>query len=411
MALVGRLEDLQLTELFHVLSLFKKSGRLTLSHGDENGVFLFNKGKIFHASNGSTRPFLGAKLIEQGLITEETLEQALAVQKHETEWRKLGAVLVEMGALTREMLEDAVRQELQDITEHFLHWDSGFFSFKPVTPDGGTAESPHESELADGIDTDHFVLEMLTRVDEVGGSAAVTPSPRSQDLREGSSGQKVRKLLDYMVDPGSGVFKVDPADAVTQWPDDLAELRTLMTEIQLRPTSFTGEIALLILRYATRVVNRGALFGVTSAGISGIGQFGIGGAGDSTPQVDRRIRQIVIPANEPSVFFEVIERMSTYHGALKPCSWNNYLVDQLGGSVPPEVVAVPIVVEGMIAAIFYGDNLPGEHPITAIHGLELLMIESGLALEKNLLRERLRGVEDRLRAVEGEIREDGGVTE
>jgi hypothetical protein len=79
--------------------------------------------------------------------------------------------------------------------------------------------------------------------------------------------------------------------------------------------------------------------------------------------------------------------------------------------VPPEVVAVPIVVEGMIAAIFYGDNLPGEHPITAIHGLELLMIESGLALEKNLLRERLRGVEDRLRAVEGEIREDGGVTE
>lgn len=413
MALVGRLEDLQLTELFHVLSLFKKSGRLTLSSGDENGVFLFNKGKIFHASNGSTRPFLGAKLMEQGLITQETLEQALAVQKHDTEWRKLGTVLVEMGALTKEMLEDVIRKELQDITEHFLHWDSGFFSFKPVASGGevGSSEGTPESELADGIDTDHFVLEMLTRVDEVGGSAAVKPVPRSKDLRDGTSGQKVRQLLDYMVDPGSGVYKVDPADAVTQWPDDLAELRTLMTEIQLRPASFTGEIALLILRYATRVVNRGALFGVSSEGISGIGQFGIGGAGESASLVDRRVRQIVIPAHEPSVFFEVIERMSTYHGPLKPCEWNSYLVDQLGGTVPPEVVAIPIVVEGMIAAIFYGDNLPGDHPITSIHGLELLMIESGLAMEKNLLRERLRGVEEKLRAVEGEIRDDEGETE
>ncbi len=413
MALVGRLEDLQLTELFHVLSLFKKSGRLTLSHGDENGVFLFNKGKIFHASNGSTRPFLGARLVESGLITQETLDQALAVQKHDTEWRKLGTVLVEMGALTREMLEGVIRQELQDITEHFLHWDSGFFGFKPVAPEGEapSADGSGDTDLADGIDTDHFVLEMLTRVDEVGGSAAVRPVPRSRDLRDGSSGKKFREMLDYMVDPGSGVYKVDPADAVTQWPDDLAELRTLMTEIQLRPASFTGEIALLILRYATMVVNRGALFGVSSAGVSGIGQFGIGGAGESASMVDRRVRQIVVPAQEPSLFFEVIERMSTYHGPLKPCPWNNYLVDQLGGAVPPEVVAIPIVVEGMIAAIFYGDNLPGDHPITSIHGLELLMIESGLAMEKNLLRDRLRSVEDKLRAVEGRIGDDGGETE
>jgi hypothetical protein len=181
-----------------------------------------------------------------------------------------------------------------------------------------------------------------------------------------------------------------------------------MTEIQLRPASFTGEIALLILRYATRVVNRGVLFGVSPEGISGIGQFGFGDDADGGPHIDRRIRQIVIPAHEPSVFFEVIERMSTYHGPLKPCSWNNYLVDQLGGAVPPEVVVIPIVVEGIIAAIFFGDNLPGGHPITSIHGLELLMIESGLAIEKNLLSEKLRCVQEKLRAVEGELETSGG---
>jgi hypothetical protein len=51
MALVGRLEDLRLAEIFQVLALFRKSGTLTLSRGDATGVFLFNEGKVFHASN------------------------------------------------------------------------------------------------------------------------------------------------------------------------------------------------------------------------------------------------------------------------------------------------------------------------------------------------------------------------
>jgi hypothetical protein len=34
MALVGRLEDLRLAELFQLIALFRKSGKLTLSRGD-----------------------------------------------------------------------------------------------------------------------------------------------------------------------------------------------------------------------------------------------------------------------------------------------------------------------------------------------------------------------------------------
>ena len=126
--------------------------------------------------------------------------------------------------------------------------------------------------------------------------------------------------------------------------------------------------------------------------------------------MDKRVRQIVIPKDEPSVFFEVIERMTTYHGPLKQCKWNNHVVDQLGGTVPPSVVAVPIVVEGMILAVFYGDNLPGGHPITSIHGLELLMIEAGLAIEKKLLAEKLQQIQEKLRETDGrlEIQPDDG---
>ena len=65
MALVGRLEDLRLAELFQLIALFRKSGKLTLSRGDTTGVFLFNDGKVFHASNGYSAPSLGEFLVEK----------------------------------------------------------------------------------------------------------------------------------------------------------------------------------------------------------------------------------------------------------------------------------------------------------------------------------------------------------
>ena len=51
--------------------------------------------------------------------------------------------------------------------------------------------------------------------------------------------------------------------------------------------------------------------------------------------------------------------------------------------------------------LLYGDNLPGGHPITSIHGLELLAIEAGLAIEKNILKEKLRSVQQTLSAITG----------
>jgi len=185
----------------------------------------------------------------------------------------------------------------------------------------------------------------------------------------------------------------------------------MMTEIQRRPSATTGEIALLALRYATRILNRGVLLGVSTRGITGIGQFGIGRSNDDTPHVTNRIRHIQIPVGEPSVFAGVIERKTTYHGRIEQCPWNNYLVDQLGGVVPPEVVVTPILVEGKAAILIYGDNLPGGHPIISVHGLELLAIEAGLAIEKNILREKLRNVQKTLSALTGGSDESGGESE
>ena len=410
MALVGQLEDLGLTELFHLLSLFQKTGKLTLNGDRKTGIFLFQNGKLVHAADGTPRMPLGNLLVERGMVTRSQLDEALDIQREEGGRRRVGSILVELGALSSEALEGVVRGQLQEVAEDFLHRKSGFFSFKP-TQEGDSKEEhghPDGVELATGMNTDHFILEILTKLDEVGsdGEAPLNPGiqgPAAVDvpaIKDGEgSEESLHKLLDYMVDPRPYADMAETETVNVEDTGDLSELRSLMVEIQLRSPSFTGEITLLILRYATKVLNRGVLCRVAEEGISGIGQFGIESSGESVTSADRRVREMTIPIHEPSVFFEVVENMHTFHGPLRKCKWNDYLVRQLGGGQPHEVVAIPIVVDGMIIAIFYGDNLPDHRPVGSIQGLELLMIEAGLAIERKLLRAKLRQVEEQLRKV------------
>jgi len=417
MALVGRLEDLGLTELFHLLSLYQKSGKLTINENNKNGVFLFRCGKLVHAANGRSRKPLGDLLLEQGLISPSTLDSALQVQRKGVTRRKVGSILIEMKAITTEILEKVIGEQLREITEEFLHCKDGFFNFRPLKESQDTTDSSAELALDSGVNSDQFILELLTRFDEVGKSQRSKEISRPQqtvlkeEIRkraEDHSEDDLRRLLEYMVDPKPYNVIDDLESRLPTGADDLASLRSLMVELQLRSPTFTGEITLMILRFATRLVNRGVLFAISPEGISGVGQFGL--LRHDGVSADQRIREIMIPAHEPSVFFEVVEMMHTYRGRLKACRRNDELSRQLGGGIPNEVVAVPIIVDGLIVAVFLGDNLPDDHPIGSIQGLEILMIEAGLAMERKLLRARLNQAEKRVWDLKQELAHDDGAS-
>ena len=403
MAFVGCLEDLRLVELLQILALFRKSGKLTLSRGDMTGVFLFNKGKIFHGANGYSAPSVGELLVDRKLISNEALDAAVATQRMAPHRKKIGSILVDMGATTYEALQRALREQLEEIATEFLAWDSGYFSFKfaDVDFDRDNEFFDEEAKLTEVINVDPFILDLMNKVDAIGGGGTVRPAVPERKSADHTSQQAIRELLDHILEPGAVIDESLPFDEVREWPSELVELRSMMTEIQRRPSATTFEIALLTLRYATRILNRGVLVGVSQRGITGLGQFGVDRSNDDTTKVTSRIRHIHIPTHEPSVFRDVIETKTTYHGRLEQCPWNNYLVDQLGGVVPPEVVVTPIIVDGEVSVLMYGDNLPGGHPITSIHGLELLSIQAGLAIEKNMLKDKLRSVQQTLSAITG----------
>lgn len=166
-------------------------------------------------------------------------------------------------------------------------------------------------------------------------------------------------------------------------------LRGMLQE--LNNPALGGGIILLVLRFASELMNRAVIFLVKEEEIVGLGQFGIEPI-EGEP-ADVRVRRMKIPRNEGSVFEDVLQSWSPMKATLGAGQWDSYLAEQLGGGLPQEVFLGPIISEGKVVALLYGDNIPERKQIGDTESLEIFLSQAGLAMEKALLERRLRGRE------------------
>ena len=157
--------------------------------------------------------------------------------------------------------------------------------------------------------------------------------------------------------------------------------------VELNNPSLGNDIILLVLRFATEFMNRAVIFTVKEEEIVGLGQFGIE---DNDGSADSKIRKMRMPRRENTLFNQVIETQLSAKINLDDSLWNRYLFGQLGGGAPTEVFVGPIVSEGKVVALLYGDNLPEKKPIGDTDSLEIFLSQAGLAMEKAILQRRLK---------------------
>jgi len=362
--LAGKLEEGTLPGLLQMLSMKRRSGKLTLATRDAHGLVLLQDGNIIYAASNSAREAFGNILIRHGLIDDGTLMKALEQQHVSGQEKRLGTILVEMGAISQEDLENVLREQTVGIVRELLGWHEGFFTFEPLTIAG--------REL--GVDAKDLVMDEGLDAELLSHSSAKETAPvRGPARMETPEGSAIAVQ-------GEAV----PAATLTTLKEVMAELRA--------PT-FGGEITVWLLRHASGIVKRRVLFSYSRDWIRGMGQVGLDPEGGGGAE---EISNVRIPANEPSVFTRVVETRESYQGALPKGPWNEYLAIQLGGLSPPEVAVIPMIVNGNVVALLYGDNLPAGNPIGPIDALELMMLEAGLAMEKTTLEIRLRTLQERL---------------
>jgi hypothetical protein len=155
---------------------------------------------------------------------------------------------------------------------------------------------------------------------------------------------------------------------------------------ELSGPSTSSEITLLVLRFASEIMNRAVILLVRKDDIVGLGQFGLV-LPEGSPQ--ERVRSISIPLSDSSVFREVVEKKAIYKSQLPQSKWHQYFVDQLGKEWPAEIFVAPLICEGRVIAILYGDNIPTKEKIGDTEGLEAFIKVTGFAFGKALLERKL----------------------
>jgi hypothetical protein len=413
MSLVGNLEDLGLGDILQIVSLSRKSGVLCLQGQQRQGRVVFLNGQVIRASSDVYKGNLGDLLVDRGLVDLNTLREALKIQRSMANPQRIGAILIEHFGIDSQVVDQLVREQIEKIVYSFFAWTDGTFSFE--LGDSGelanTSFDPLQFMLDQGLNPQWLAMEGSRLLDE--------KRHRGESLEEDGSANRIR--LEDLLDDPSGFPLSREVEASKNTPTEKsslfnlgAELREEMGEDRAESTrkkvtaspglnllrgmlqeltnpSLGGGIILLVLRFASELMNRAVIFLVKEQEIVGLGQFGMEDSDGS--MADVRVRRMKIPRHEPSVFNAVLDDMTPCRLTPGQGRWDSYLQEQLGGGAPEEIFLGPIVSEGKVVAILYGDNLPEIKVIGDTESLEIFLSQAGLAMEKALLERRLRGRE------------------
>ena len=169
------------------------------------------------------------------------------------------------------------------------------------------------------------------------------------------------------VDAGKKFYELATKETIDR---SFSLLRQLINELS-NPNDI-GQVSATILRLSQQYLDRGALFMVSEDAFVGLGGFG----GDD---MDARVRKLRIARGEPSLLADVAGGGEAHRGKMRRTPANVQLIESLGGMLPTEVVALPIMHSERTIGILYGDNAEHRAPIDSMTGLEIFLSQAGYA--------------------------------
>jgi CheY-like chemotaxis protein len=173
------------------------------------------------------------------------------------------------------------------------------------------------------------------------------------------------------VDAGRKFYEQASKDTVDR---SFGLLRQLINELS-NPNDI-GQVSATILRLSAEYLDRGALFMASDDAFVGLGGFGVSGGGDA---MDARVRSLRVAREQPSILQDVVKSGEAHRGKMRRTPTNVDLIDRLGGLLPTEVVALPIMHSNRAVGILYGDNAEHRAPIDSMTGLEIFLSQAGFA--------------------------------
>ncbi len=160
MALKGTLKDFGLPDIFQLLSLQKKTGKLTVRSNQNEVTITFRNGSIVSADSlqDPLEDRLGYMLMRRKIITKQQLNKALEVQKETLQ--HLGHILVSLRFLTAEKLQKYLQLVITQKIYRLFRWKEGEYYFEP------REEKAFQDDYFVPLSTQAILMEAVRLLDE-----------------------------------------------------------------------------------------------------------------------------------------------------------------------------------------------------------------------------------------------------
>lgn len=394
MSLEGNLEDLCFGDLLQIVSLSRKSGVLCLHSMGRDGKVFFHDGKVVCATSSEYQENIRDLLLSQELVESNLLDRAIVFLEENAPDRALSKVLTESFGVSTEMIEGVAGKQVRKIVLSFFKWCAGTFSFEVCTSDKlpFLIAEPLQVLLSEGLNPQRFAIEGSRLHDE-----GNVPDPDAQVAQEREASQGDELLSDCSGGFGDYGFDLvgelsrelegvpfNPVGGRVSVSPGLPLLKGMLEE--LHSPGLGDDVTLLVLRFASELMNRAVIFLVRKEDIVGLGQFGLE---MSNGGCVKDVRDLKLSRAGESIFSSVLNTRSPQIVVPGEGHIDSYLIERLGGERPKEIFLGPIVRDGEVVAIIYGDNLPDQRPVGDTQAFEIFLSQVGVAMEKMILEKRL----------------------
>jgi tetratricopeptide (TPR) repeat protein len=186
MTIQSTIREIGLFDLFQILHLHRKTGRLRIESTLENreAKVVFNEGSVcFAAILGASAKSVEEQLVEWGILdTDLKKKLSKKIKKHES---MIDAIEGE-GGMPRKQIENFIAGHIRDTVFEILKWDTGQYRFDE-------AELDEWSEALVSLNTENLILEGARRIDEWSNIQDKVPSKHSV-FRFGTENQEDHQL-------------------------------------------------------------------------------------------------------------------------------------------------------------------------------------------------------------------------
>lgn len=200
MSLIGTLEQFNLSSVLQRVETHSKTGLLIIKQGAHWVEFYFREGRMIFIGPVRTNATLGERLLQDGVISAQALQQALltlgADQSSET---RVALALMDQGLVEHSTLRAWASQKAMDVLRVLVSWTDGEIYFEDEVP-------PPADRLLVALSVTTLLSSM----------PATGPTPVSPSANSGIFPQ-----------PSAQIKPVEPTP-----PPDIAKLPTLMSASQ-----------------------------------------------------------------------------------------------------------------------------------------------------------------------------------